>query len=156
MRQPDQNVEDREISLAERHLKRLHVEPVAREHAHVISPARVRARTSAPRLRSVNHVVVDQRRAVDHLHHRAHPDRARPAIARRARRQQQQRRTQALPAAFAQIARDFRDRLDRRAILRGNLLLHERQIVADEIENLFGDLYGEGHLDGFTALLPGV
>ena len=153
LRQADQNIEDRKIPLAQRHLERLHVQPVAREHAHVIAPARVRARTSAPRLRAVDHVVVNQRRAVDHLHHRAHADRARPAISGRARRQQQQRRPQPLAAAFAQIARDFGDRLDRRAILRRNFLLDERQIVAHQIENPFCDLYCEGHMNGFCSRL---
>ena len=76
LREVDQDVEDREIALAQRHLERLHVQPVAGEHAHVIAPASVGAGASAARLRAVDHVVVDQRGAVDHLHHRAQPNRA--------------------------------------------------------------------------------
>src|ERR1700685_746062 len=111
----------------------------------MISPARIRARPSPARLRPVDHVVMDQRRAVDHLDYRAHANRARPPVSGGARRQQQQCRPHPLAAAFAQVARDLRDRLDRRAILGGNLLLHESQIVAYKIENLFSRLDCESH-----------
>ncbi len=148
LREVDQDIEHREIPLAQRHLKRLHVQPVAREHAHVVAPARVGAGAPAPRLRAVDHVVVDQRRAVDHLDHCAQADRALAAIACRPRAQQQQRRTQPLAAALAQVAGDFGHRLDRAAALRGDLLFDQREVVAHQIEyalNALGDLDSESH-----------
>ena len=39
-----------------------------------------------------------------------------------------------------------------RAVLRGDLLLDEREIVAHQIENPFGDLDGESH----RSILPGA
>ena len=148
LREVDQDIEHREIPLAQRHLKRLHVQPVAREHAHVVAPARVRARAAAARFRAVDHVVVDQRRAVDHLDHRAEVDRAFAAIARRARAQQQQRRPQPLSAALAQVARNLRHRLDRAAALPGDLLFDQREVVSHQIEyalDALGDLDSESH-----------
>ncbi len=150
LREVDQNIENGEIAFAQRHLKRLHVEPVAREHAHVISPPRVRAGPAAARIRAVNHIVMDQRGAVNHLHHGAQPDRAFAAIPCRARCEQQKRGPQPLAAAFAQVAGNFGDRLDGAAALRRDLLLDERKIVADQIENAFRNLYGERHGFHFT------
>ena len=112
LRQLNQNIENGKIPLAQRHFERLHVQPVAREHAHVIAPARIRRGTAAARVRAIDHVIVNQRGAVNHLDDRAQPNRALAAIAARARREQQQRRTQPLAAAFAQVAADFRDRLE--------------------------------------------
>ena len=135
LREVDQNIEDREIPLAQRHLERLHVEPVARQHAHVVAPARVGARAAAARLRAVDHVVVDQRRAVDHLHHRAQPDRALrrdspppPPPAAAAPDAAACRRPRAGSSKSPPPARS------RRAFCAGNLLLDQRQVVAHQIE----------------------
>ena len=57
-----------EISLPERYSERLHVEPVACQHRHRISPLRVRRRTAAPRIGPVDDVVVDERGVVEELH----------------------------------------------------------------------------------------
>ena len=116
----------------------------------MISPARIRARAAAARVRAVNHIVVDQRGAVNHLHDGAQADRALAAISRRARREQQQRRPQPLAAAFAQVAGNFGDRLDGAAALRRDFALDERQIVAHQIENTLRNLYGKCHVVHFT------
>ena len=50
----------------------------------------VTAGSSTPRIRTVNHVVVNQRRAVNHLNYRAEANRTAPAIARSSRSQQKQ------------------------------------------------------------------
>ena len=91
----------------ERHLERLHVEPVAREHAHVVSPARIRRRASAAHVGAVDHVVVDQRGAMDQLDDRAQPDRAVSLVSRISRGKQQQRGTQPLASASQQVAARF-------------------------------------------------
>ena len=98
--QADQQVQDLEIALAQRDLEGLHVQPVARQHAGVIAPLDVGGGTSAARLRRIDHVVVHQRRGVDHLHHRAQLDRRRAAaVADQFGRDQQQRRPQPFAAA---------------------------------------------------------
>ena len=64
------------MRIAQRDLKRLHVEPVARQHAGVIAPLRVGRRPAAARVGHVDHVVMHQRRGVQHLHHGREPDRS--------------------------------------------------------------------------------
>ena len=70
----DQQIENVEIAFAQRDLKRLHVEPVAGEHAGVIAPLHVGGRAAAAGLRHVDHVVMDERGGVDHFHDRAELD----------------------------------------------------------------------------------
>jgi len=65
----------------------------------------------------------------------AKANRAVSSIARIPRRKQQQGGTQPLAPSAQQVARDFRDRLDRRVILERKLLLDLGQVVANEIED---------------------
>jgi hypothetical protein len=65
----------------------------------------------------------------------AQPDRAASAVSRIPGRKQQQGGAQALASACKQVARNFRHRLDRRAVLERKLLLDLDQVVANEIEN---------------------
>jgi hypothetical protein len=154
LREFNQNVEDGEVALAKRRVERLHIEPVAGEDAHVIAPASIGARAAATGVRAVDHVVVNQRRAVNHFYDGAEANRAAPVVAGSSRGEQKQRRTQALAPTFPQIFGDFRDGLDRRAVLRRDFLLDERQILADQVEDASCDGNGEGHSLWFT--LPGL
>ena len=101
----------------------------------MISPAGIRRRPPAARVCSINHVIVNQRGAVDQFYDGAQPDGAASPISRVPRRKQQQRRTQTFPAPFQQVARDFRDWLDRGTVLERELPLDLDQVIANEIEN---------------------
>jgi hypothetical protein len=76
------SIENLEIPLAQGDLERLHVEPIAREHAGMVAPLHVGRGTPAARLRRVNHVVMHQRRGVNHFHHRSKLNRSRTPAAR--------------------------------------------------------------------------
>ena len=136
--QPDQQIQHVEVALAQRHLKGFHVEPIACQHRRMIAPAHIGGRASAARARVVDHIVMHQRSGVHDLHHRAQMDRA--PVGRRAanqfRSQQQQQRAQPLAAALLQVLADLSDHVHRRDGLHADLLLHELQIVVDEIEDL--------------------
>jgi hypothetical protein len=135
LREFDQNVEDLEVALREGHLKRLHVQPVACQHAPVVSPAGIRRGPPAARVGAVDHVVMDQRGAMDQLNNGAQPDRAASSVTRVPSRKQQQGWAQSLASALQQVARDFRHRLDGRAVLERKLLLDLDQVVTNEIKN---------------------
>ena len=101
----------------------------------VVSPTRICRGPPAPRVGAVNHVIVNQRGAVDQFDDGAQPDRALSPVSRVSRRKQQQGRAQSLASAPQQVTRDFRHRLDRRIVLERKLLLDLDQVVANEIEN---------------------
>src|SRR5215831_13941952 len=134
-REFDQNVEDAEVALFERHLERLHVEPVAREHAAVIAPAGVGRRPAAAGVGAVDHVIVDQRRAVQKLDHRRKMDGALPIGAGITVGKEQQGGSQALPSSAEKIAGDFADRLEGSRTLAGKLLFNQDQVIADKVED---------------------
>ena len=76
----------------------------------MISPAGICGRTAAARVCAVDHIVVDQRGAVEQFDDRGEFDRAAPAylVARCvAVAQQQEGRPEALPAPAEQVACDF-------------------------------------------------
>ena len=108
LRQFDQRVENAEIALLHRDLERLHVEPVARQHALRVAPLRIRGGPAAARLGLVNDVVVHQRRGVNDLDHRAKPHRAAALVVEQFRRKQKQRRTNPLAAAVRADIRQSR------------------------------------------------
>ncbi len=138
LRQVDQDVQNLEIALLQRHLERLHVQPIAGQHAAMISPARIGRRPAPARVGAVDHVVMNQRGAVDQLDDGAQAHRARPLVSRVSRSKQQQRRTQALPAAAEQVARRFRPTgsLAVPVCCASSCSTHD-QVVANQIENLF-------------------
>jgi hypothetical protein len=72
---------------------------------------------------------------VDQLNDRAQPDRTPSPVSRVSRGKQQQGWAQPLSPACKQIVRDFRHRLDGRAVLERKLLLNLDQVIANEIEN---------------------
>jgi hypothetical protein len=59
LRQVDQHIQNAEIAFFERHLKRLHIQPVSRKHAAMIAPARICRRAPAPRVRSIDDIIVN-------------------------------------------------------------------------------------------------
>jgi hypothetical protein len=72
---------------------------------------------------------------VDQFDDGTQSDRAASPVSRVSRGKQQQGRAQAFASAREQVARDFRHRLDRRAVLERKLLLDLDQVIANEIEN---------------------
>src|SRR5258708_13149083 len=67
LREVNENIQNAEVAFLQRHLKRLHVEPVARKNAAMISPAGIRGGPSAARVRAVDYVVMNQRGAMEKL-----------------------------------------------------------------------------------------
>ena len=125
-----------EIALAQRHLKRLHVEPVASENASVVAPLHVGGRAAAAGLRDVDHIVVNQCRRMDHFHYRAELNCRGPGLAREACAEQEQGRAETLAAALLQVAANGRHSLDGSQRFDVDCLLNKLQVFAHEIENL--------------------
>ena len=130
----------------EGHAERLHVHPVAGQYAAMIAPAGIGRGTAAPRVGAVDHVIVDERRAVDQFHHGAQVNRAGSAVPGVSGREQQERRTQALAAATEQVAGDLGNGLAGGAGLAGDFLLDLRQVVAHQIEYLFDRQHSDDFL----------
>jgi hypothetical protein len=72
---------------------------------------------------------------VDQFDDGTQSDRAASPVSRVPSRKKQQGWAQALASACKQVARDFRHRFDRRAVLERKLLLDLDQVIANEIEN---------------------
>jgi hypothetical protein len=106
----DEDVQDVKVAFLESDLKRLHVEPVASEHAAVIAPTRVCGRTAAAGVGAVDDVIVDKRGAVKEFDNRGEFNGT--AIIFRtaggvAMTKKQERRAQALPSPAEQVTGDF-------------------------------------------------
>ena len=154
LRQFDQRVENAEIALLHRDLEGLHVEPVAGQHALRIAPLRIGRRTAAARLRFIDNVVVNQRRGVDDLDHRAQTNRAAALVVEQLRGKQQQRRADSLAAAGAQVFADLGDRADVRDRVAPELVLKRDEIVPQQIEDFFpvnGGWRAQASTDSFTT-----
>jgi hypothetical protein len=133
----DQNIQDSEITFLERHLEGLHVKPVAGQHAAMISPARIGGGPPTPRIGAINHIVMDQRGAVNQLDHGAQAHGNASVVARISGGEQQKRGAQALSSPAKQIAGDFGDGLPRKTSLLREFFLYAREVVAYQIKNLF-------------------
>ena len=136
LREIDQDIENAEIALFERHLERLHVEPVAGENAAMIAPARIRGRAAAARVGAVDDIVVDQRRAVKQL-----DDGGELIALGRDGRHNARRAATARGEGACRLRRG--DKLEisetgRKAVggLSRQFLFHKDEIVSDEIKNL--------------------
>ncbi|OLC95665.1 MAG: hypothetical protein AUH86_11505 [Acidobacteria bacterium 13_1_40CM_4_58_4] len=79
----------------------------------MISPFRIRRRAAAARAGAVNHIVVDQRCAVQQFDHRREADGAVVSAAGIPRGKKQKCGTQPLPAAAQQVRGNFRNRWER-------------------------------------------
>src|SRR5229473_1970143 len=105
----------------------------------MIAPTRICRRPPAPGVGAVDHIVMNQRGAVQQLDHGAQANRALAvASARVARGKQQERRAQTFAAAAQEIAGDFGNRLERSGSLPRQLLLHQNKVVPDEVKNFPG------------------
>ena len=105
LREIDEDVQNMKISFFQRNLEGLHVQPVACQDAAMISPARIRRRPAAPRVCAIDHIVVDQRGAVEQFDYGGQFDGAAAADLLPgciAVTEQQQRGPQALPSPAEQ------------------------------------------------------
>ena len=132
----DQQVENREATLAQGYLERLHIEPVAGQHGGMIAPHHIDRRASAPRLGHVDYVVMHQGRGVDHFHDSGHANQAWIGFAEQSTAQQDQDRAQTLASAGLQILPDIGDRVDGSNRLQTDLALHLVEVGANQIEDL--------------------
>src|SRR6266436_248795 len=137
LRQFDQRVQNAEIALLHRDLERLHVKPIAGQHAHRVAPLRVGGGTAAPELGFVNNVVVDKRRGVDDLDNRRELYRAIALVAEKLRGEEQQRWTDSLSPTGAQVLANLRDRRDVRNRIATELLFDGDNVVTEEVEDFF-------------------
>ena len=151
LRQLDQGVEHLEITLLDRDLEGLHVEPVAGQHAFCVAPLGVGRRTPAPRLGLVDDVVVNQRGGVNDLDHRAQPDGALAGVVHQLAGKQQKGRAQALAAARAKVLADFGDRPHARDGVAPELALDGGEIVVQQVEDFLG-VAGYGRIQEFSPV----
>ena len=139
----DEQVEDAEVALFQRGGEGLHVEPVAGEDALGVAPGGVGGGAAAAEFGLVDDVVVDQGCGVEHLDHGAEADAGVRGAAEGFGGEQQQQRADALAAAGHQVLRDVGDDVDFGGGLAGKLLLDGGEVVAEEVEDLFGGRDGE-------------
>ena len=140
----DEEFENAEVALFQGVRERLHVEPVAGEDALGVAPGGVGGGAAAAEFGLVDDVVVDQGCGVEHLDDGAEADARVRGAAERLGREQQEQRANALAAAGHQVLRDVGDDFDVGGGLAGKLLLDRGEIVAQEVEDLFGSRDGEG------------
>jgi len=125
LREVDQNIEDAEIAFFERHLERLHVQPVTGKYAAMIAPAGIGGRAAAARVSAVDDVIMNQGRAVQQLNYCGEANRTEIALTSIAAAKKQQGGTQAFATAAEKIAGDFGYRLEGYGTLARQFLLDE-------------------------------
>jgi hypothetical protein len=103
----------------------------------MIAPTRIRRGPSAARIRAVDYIVMNQRRAVNQFDYGAQVHRGSAVIARVSGGEQQKRGTQALASSADQITRHLGYRFAGEASLTREFLFHAREVVAHQIKNLF-------------------
>src|ERR1700730_5454116 len=104
----------------------------------MIAPARVRGRAAPALVRAIDHIIVNERGAVEQLDDGGKLNRTWAAMTGVARGQQEERRAQALASATQKIGRDFGDRLEGGDALPRQFLFDEHEVISDEIKNLPG------------------
>ena len=134
--QVDQQVKNVEIPLAQRQAERLHVEPVAREDARLISPAMVGRRPAAAYFGVVDHIVMNKGRGVNNFDDRRQPDRRLALVAAQLRRKQQQGWTQPLPATLLEVLADGSNGVDRANRVRTHRFFDAFEVFCDKIDDL--------------------
>src|SRR5271166_1924338 len=151
----NKRVEDVKIAFLYGDLKRLHVKPVAGEHALCVAPLRVGGRTSASRLGFVNDVVVDQRCSVNDLNHGPELDGPLAGIVHELAGEQQQCRAQTFAAARAQVFANFRNCPNASDRVTAELTLDGSEIVVQQVEHFLG-IVGYGRIQIFAPSVGSV
>ena len=112
----------------------------------MIAPFGIGGRAAAACVGAVDHVIVNQRGAVQKFDDGGEPNAAAVFAARVTCGKKQERGAQALPSAAQQICGDFRDSGEGCVALPRELFLDEDEVVADEIKNLFSGEQRDGKL----------
>src|SRR5260370_11510051 len=133
----DQNMENSKIAFFQGHLKRLHIQPVAGQHAAVIAPSGIRGGAAAARVGTVDHVVVNQCRAVQKLDDSREANGTAVLAAGVASGEKQERSTHALPSPAQETCRAFGNARKGRIALARKLFLNQEEVVTDQVKNLF-------------------
>jgi len=131
-----QNVENAEIAALQSHLKGLHVQPVAGQHAAVIAPSGIRGGAAAAGIGAVDHVVVNQCRAVQKLDDSGEANGAAVLAAGVVRREAGARDACAFLLRLGGT-RDFGNGRKAASLWRASSFLNQEEVVADQIKNLF-------------------
>ena len=116
----DKDVEDAEVAFFQSDLERLHVEPVSGQNAAMVAPAGIGRGAAAARVGAVNHIVMNQRGAVEKFDNGGESDGAATvglASGGVAMTKQQESGAKALPSPAEEITGDFGDRLKGRGTL---------------------------------------
>jgi len=101
----------------------------------MVAPTGICRGSAATRVRAVDYIVVDKRGAVKKFDYRGQTNRAGAVFTGVCIGEKEQRGTQALATSTEKIAGDFTHGLIGGGTLAGEFLLHEDQIVANQIEN---------------------
>jgi hypothetical protein len=107
------NIEHLNVAGLDHQVERAREQEVADEHAGRIAPNDVRGFLAAPHRGDIDHVVVQQRGAMDELDRRRQLARAVAAAAQQARRRQGDERADAFAAGVDQVRGQVRDHADR-------------------------------------------
>src|SRR5882724_7433188 len=119
----------------------------------MIAPAGICRGSAATRVRAVDYIVVDKRGAVKKFDYGGQTNRAGTVFTGVCIGEKEQRWAQALATSTEKIAGDFTHGLIGGGTLAGEFLLHEDQIVANQIENFLDRQKRDGTSPG-PALRP--
>ena len=137
LREVREHIQNAEVPLLHRDLERLHVQPIAREHALGIAPLSIGCGASTTLVCFVNDVVVNQRRGVDNFHDHSQAHGGTPIASKQFRGKKEQGRTQSLSAAGAQVFTNLGDYADVRQRFLAELTFNRQQVVPQQVKNFF-------------------
>src|SRR5260370_14870666 len=118
----------------------------------MIAPFGIGGRAAAACVGAVDHVIVNQRCAMQKLDHSSEADRAAILATCITRGKKQERGTHALPSAAKQIGSDFRNGRKSGVALSREFFFNQQKVVADEIKNLFSPSQRDGKSPELTLV----
>src|SRR6266481_9318502 len=118
----------------------------------MIAPFGIGGRAAAACVGAVDHVIVNQRCAMQKLDHSSEADRAAILATCITTGKKQERGTHALPSAAKQIRSDFRNGRKTGVALPREFFFNQQKVVADEIKNLFSREQRDGKSPELTLV----
>jgi hypothetical protein len=118
----DKDVEDAEVAFFQRHLERLHIEPVAGQNAAMVAPAGIGRGAAPASVGTIDDIIMNQGSAMKKFDDGGEPDGAATiglATTSVAMTKEQESRPKALPSPAEKVAGNFGDRLKGRGALTG-------------------------------------
>ncbi len=135
-RDVDEDVEDFELSLGERQVEGGHVKPVPHRGLWFVAPLRVDGRSPAPHFGVVDDIVMHQRGGVNQFDDGTEPIGDFTPVAACLCGQKQEGRPDPLAPAVVHVFADAVNQMDIGSRMAGQFLLHQHQVIFDELENL--------------------